>query len=196
MRKYECMFLLDSAAAQQDFEELKGRVDKVLERYGAKVIIGGLWDDRKLAYSVKKQRRGAYYLAYVDCPPEAMKQIREDLVFVDGLYRFLVLAMAEDMTVPDVIELPKAPADEDSRDSDRGGKQRRFKRYAKGRCRFTRWGMKYVDWKETTTLARLCTNQGKMFSRKRSGNSARHQRQFKMAVKHARFMALLPYVAQ
>jgi small subunit ribosomal protein S18 len=35
-----------------------------------------------------------------------------------------------------------------------------------------------------------------MFSRKRSGNCARHQRQFKRAVKFARFMALMPYVAK
>ena len=186
------MFLLDSAEAQKDFEELRGRVDKVLDRYGAKVILGGLWDDRKLAYSVKKQRRGAYYLAYVNCPPQAMKTIREDLAFVEGLYRFLILQMEEDMAIPDAIEVPRPPADEDGDDD---GK-RRFKRYAKGRCRFTRWGMKYVDWKETTTLSRLCTNQGKMFSRKRSGNCARHQRQFKAAIKYARFMALMPYVAR
>ena len=53
-----------------------------------------------------------------------------------------------------------------------------------------------MDWKDIGTLSRLSTGQGKMFSRKRSGNCARHQRMFKMAVKHARFMALLPYVAE
>ena len=83
MRKYECMFLLDSAEAQKDFDALRARVDKVLERYGAKVLIGGLWDDRKLAYPVRKQRRGAYYLAYVDCAPDQMAPIREDLAFVE-----------------------------------------------------------------------------------------------------------------
>ena len=40
------------------------------------------------------------------------------------------------------------------------------------------------------------TDQGKIFSRKRSGNTAKHQRQVKLAIKHARFMALLPYVGQ
>ena len=78
-----------------------------------------------------------------------------------------------------------------------GYEKRGFKRYGgKGRCRFCRAKEKYVDWKDTHTLARLSTGQGKMFSRKRSGNCARHQRQFKRAVKYARFMALLPYVAR
>ena len=52
------------------------------------------------------------------------------------------------------------------------------------------------DGKDIGTLSRLSTGQGKMFSRKRSGNCARHQRQFKAAIKYARFMALMPYVAR
>ena len=74
---------------------------------------------------------------------------------------------------------------------------KKFKRYApRGRCRFCRAGITYMDWKDSQTLSKLSTGQGKMFSRKRSGNCARHQRQFKHAVKYARFMALLPYVAK
>jgi len=74
--------------------------------------------------------------------------------------------------------------------------KRRFKKYGRGRCRFCRAKVKLVDWKDIQTLSRLSTGQGKMFSRKRSGNCARHQRQFKAAIKYARFMALLPYVAR
>jgi len=38
------------------------------------------------------------------------------------------------------------------------------------------------------------TGQGKIFSRKRSGNCSLHQRAVKEAVKRARFIALLPYI--
>jgi len=40
---------------------------------------------------------------------------------------------------------------------------------------------------------KLLTGQGKIFSRKRSGNCASHQRSVKTAVKRARTMGLLPY---
>ena len=46
------------------------------------------------------------------------------------------------------------------------------------------------------TLKKLCTSQGKLFSRKRSGNCAAFQRAVKDAVKRARFIALLPYVGE
>ncbi|MHC4258885.1 MAG: 30S ribosomal protein S18 [Planctomycetota bacterium] len=62
-------------------------------------------------------------------------------------------------------------------------------------CRFCRRGTKYVDYKDLETLQKLLTNRGKIYSRKRSGNCAGCQRKVKRAIKRARFMALLPYVA-
>ena len=65
-----------------------------------------------------------------------------------------------------------------------------------GRCRFCRDGVSVIDYKDVETLKRLVTGQGKLFSKKRSGNCARHQRQLKLAVKRARFMALMGYVSE
>jgi small subunit ribosomal protein S18 len=63
------------------------------------------------------------------------------------------------------------------------------------KCRFCRMGVKEVDYKDVTTLQKLTGSQGKLFSRKRSGNCASHQRSTKVALKRARFIALLSYAA-
>ena len=63
-----------------------------------------------------------------------------------------------------------------------------------GSCRFCKRKIKLVDYKEVRELQKLSTRQGKLFSRKRSGNCAKHQRQVQRAVKRARFLGLLPYV--
>lgn len=69
------------------------------------------------------------------------------------------------------------------------------KRYIEVRkCRFCRMGMKGVDYKDILNLQKLAGGQGRLFSRKRSGNCATHQRATKIAIKRARFMALMPYV--
>lgn len=65
---------------------------------------------------------------------------------------------------------------------------------SQNKCRFCRDKMKEIDFKDTQSLQKLVTSQGKMFSRKRSGNCASHQRSARRAVKRARFMALMPYV--
>ncbi len=70
----------------------------------------------------------------------------------------------------------------------------------KNRCRFcTKEGCPrpaFVDYKAVDTLKKLTTSQGKLSSRKRSGNCAAFQRAVKDAIKRARFMALLPYVGE
>jgi len=70
-------------------------------------------------------------------------------------------------------------------------RSRRFREQSK--CRFCREKIKEIDYKDTATLQKLATDQGKLFSRKRSGNCARHQRSSRRAIKLARFMALMPY---
>lgn len=62
------------------------------------------------------------------------------------------------------------------------------------RCRFCREKLEYIDYKDLQAVTKQCTAQGKLFSRKRSGNCAKHQRMVNMAVKRARFMALMPFV--
>lgn len=71
-------------------------------------------------------------------------------------------------------------------------KKTRVREQAK--CRFCRAKVKDVDYKNVAGLSKLTTQQGKLYSRKRSGNCAEHQRSCKRAVKRARFLALMPYV--
>ncbi|MDK1031018.1 MAG: 30S ribosomal protein S18 [Planctomycetia bacterium] len=70
-------------------------------------------------------------------------------------------------------------------------KKPRFTR--RDKCRFCTEKATAIDYKDIPTLQKLMTGQGKIFSRKRSGNCAKHQRVVQRAIKRARFLALLPY---
>ncbi len=61
----------------------------------------------------------------------------------------------------------------------------------KKHCRFCAAKVPFVDYKDVETLKRMMTLHGKIFSRKRAGNCAKHQRQAKRAIKRARYLALL-----
>ncbi len=61
-------------------------------------------------------------------------------------------------------------------------------------CRFCREKVIEVDYKDLQSLSKLLSNRGKIFSRKRSGNCAQHQRSAQRAIKRARYLALLPFV--
>ena len=53
----------------------------------------------------------------------------------------------------------------------------------------------YVDYKDLDLLTKLTNRQGKIVGRRKSGCTAASQHAVTLAVKRARFMALLPYVA-
>ncbi len=60
-------------------------------------------------------------------------------------------------------------------------------------CKFTAEGVKEIDYKDLETLRAYITETGKIVPSRITGTKARYQRQLSMAVKRARFLALLPY---
>ncbi len=63
-------------------------------------------------------------------------------------------------------------------------------------CIFCSEKIDYIDYKNVERLKRFMTEKGKIIPRRISGNCARHQRQLSIAIKRARYMALLPYVVK
>jgi len=85
----------------------------------------------------------------------------------------------------------------DERDGDdrgRGGKGGKgfFKKKV---CKFCAQKMK-IDYKDSDTLRRFITERGKILPRRITGTCAKHQRALALAIKQARSIALLPYVAE
>lgn len=61
-------------------------------------------------------------------------------------------------------------------------------------CRFKKYGIKHIDYKDPDFLKKFLNEQGKILPRRITGNSLKYQRQLAVAVKRARHLALLPYV--
>ena len=86
------------------------------------------------------------------------------------------------------------------RDSGRERKERteKFQTFNRPKlkiARTTESGKTYIDYKDTESLKKMMSGNGKILSRKRTGATAMEQRMIAKAVKRSRFMALLPYVS-
>jgi small subunit ribosomal protein S18 len=77
-------------------------------------------------------------------------------------------------------------------DERRGGKGKVF--FKKKVCKFCAQKLK-IDYKDADTLRRFITERGKILPRRITGTCARHQRALALAIKRARVIALLPFVA-
>ena len=68
------------------------------------------------------------------------------------------------------------------------------KKNKKKYCRFRKYNIKYIDYKNISFLLRFLNEQGKILPRRITGNSAKYQKKVSSAIKKARQVALLPYV--
>jgi small subunit ribosomal protein S18 len=62
-------------------------------------------------------------------------------------------------------------------------------------CRFKKAGIKYIDYKDADFLLKFVNEQGKILPRRLTGTSTKFQKKVAQAVKRARHLALMPYVA-
>lgn len=69
-----------------------------------------------------------------------------------------------------------------------GSKRRKY-------CRFKKFGIKYVDYKDTDFLLQFVNPQGKILPRRITGTSLKYQRRVATAIKRARHLGMMPYVA-
>jgi len=62
-------------------------------------------------------------------------------------------------------------------------------------CRFKKYGIKYIDYKDPDFLLKFVNEQGKILPRRLTGTSLKYQRKLSVAIKRSRHLALMPYVA-
>lgn len=63
-------------------------------------------------------------------------------------------------------------------------------------CYFCQRNIKEIDYKETELLKKFLSSLAKIKGKKRTGICASHQRKLAKAIKKARYLGLLPYVAE
>ncbi len=63
-------------------------------------------------------------------------------------------------------------------------------------CYFCTNGIEDILYLETENFRRFLSSYAKILPRKKTGTCAKHQRKLTMAVKRARFMALIPYTTR
>ena len=80
--------------------------------------------------------------------------------------------------------------------AERSERPQRAKRPKKKVCMFCVDKVEHIDYKDTAKLRRYISERGKIVPRRISGNCAKHQRQLTTAIKRARIIALLPFVAE
>jgi len=104
---YEGLFIFDSDLYAKGADEVSSQVAGIVEQFGGEVLLSRVWDERKLAYPIKGQRRGTYWLAYFRIDPTTVKDLTRQFQLSDSILRFLIL-LVEPRLVDTLVEHAKA----------------------------------------------------------------------------------------
>src|SRR4051794_10355401 len=85
------MFLLDSTAASNNWDDAVRQVHGILEQNQAEVVASRQWDERRLAYPVNGHKKGTYLLTYFRAEGEKLQQIEHDCKLNGIILRDLIL---------------------------------------------------------------------------------------------------------
>jgi len=103
---YEAMFLVNSEQAA-DWDQINKTIENILKRSEAEIVSIRKWDERKLAYKIKKQSHGIYILCYFKADGEKIKDIERDVRLSERIMRVLILNT--DAMIQEDIEKGLAP---------------------------------------------------------------------------------------
>jgi small subunit ribosomal protein S6 len=98
---YEGMFLVDSAKAASDWDGVNAAIKKILDRAEAEIVSMRKWDDRRLAYDIRRTSRGTYILCYFKAEGKKIQGIEKDVQLSENIIRVLILG-TEQMTKEDI----------------------------------------------------------------------------------------------
>ena len=88
---YECMFLLDTSKVAGDVPAADKTLRGILEKHNAEVLVSRPWDERRLTYPIRNQKKGLYYLTYFSSEGKNLAPIERDCALNEIILRMMVL---------------------------------------------------------------------------------------------------------
>ena len=88
---YEGMYILDSTRYIRDPDAASGLLEEMIRKAGGEILVSRLWEERRLAYPINGQRKGAYWLIYFKVESGQITGIRRQCQINDMILRTLFL---------------------------------------------------------------------------------------------------------
>jgi small subunit ribosomal protein S6 len=85
------MFLLDTGKVAGDVAGAAKHIQSLLEKNQAEVLASRPWDERRLAYPIKKHKKGLYFLTYFRTDGKNLESIRRDIALSEMILRSMIL---------------------------------------------------------------------------------------------------------
>jgi small subunit ribosomal protein S6 len=104
------MFILDSNRYGRDPDGVSTQIPQMIEKLGGQILVSRLWEERRLAYPIKGQRKGTYWLTYFRLDTPHLVGIRRQCEINENILRYLFLQVDPRIVDALVAHAQAAPA--------------------------------------------------------------------------------------
>jgi small subunit ribosomal protein S6 len=97
---YEGLFILDANKFARDRDNLSREVEGLVEAVDGELLVSRLWEERRLAYPIRGQRKGAYWLMYFRMPTLRLTELTRACEINDSILRHLFVKLPPALVDP------------------------------------------------------------------------------------------------
>ncbi len=97
---YEGLFILDSNKFARDRDNLSRELEGLVEAVDGELLVSRLWEERRLAFPIKGQRKGAYWLMYFRLPTLRLTELTRACQINDSILRQLFVKLPPALVDP------------------------------------------------------------------------------------------------
>ncbi len=118
MNVYESMIILNAAISDEEADSAIGRIKDLITNQGGEVLKVDVWGRRKLAYEIRKQKKGLYVLLFYKAPASTIRKLEEFFRVFDTVLKYMVLKLGRKQVLSLEKGEPSAekPAEQKSRE--------------------------------------------------------------------------------
>ena len=88
---YECLFIFDSNRYARDPNKVSSAIPAMVEELNGEILANRLWNEQRLAYPIKGQRKGTYWLTYFRLDSDRVTEFNRACRLNDNILRNLTL---------------------------------------------------------------------------------------------------------
>jgi small subunit ribosomal protein S6 len=95
MNIYEAIVILNAAVSDEEAEAATTKVKDLIAGQGGEVLKVDVWGRKKLAYEIKKQKKGFYVLLYYKAPPATIKKMEDFCKVSDAVLKYMIIKLGK-----------------------------------------------------------------------------------------------------
>ena len=106
MELYESLFIIRPSVSDEETNALIEKMKGIAERTGAQFIKSENWGRKKLAYEVRRERKGTYVYFYFKAPNNTVGELEHAYRLEDNIIKFLTVHLEKELVPRRVAEAP------------------------------------------------------------------------------------------